>query len=322
VISDFGFLKMPGLKAPFPYFGGKRLIAPEVWARFGDVPNYVEPFAGSCAVPLARPDEHRREDGRWPTETLNDINGWITNVWRAIAHDPDGVAHYADWPVSELDLHARGNWLFYRPGVEDWIERLRGNTEFYDVKSAAWWIWGQSCWIAGGWGREESKARRNADIGRKRPHLGDAGRGERTPHGAALRQYIRALSDRTRGWRVCCGDWKRILGRSVTTGHGTTAVFLDPPYGVPDRNQKCYGDYDSLSVAGDVLAWCKANGSNPLLRIALCGYDGEHKTLEPVGWECLKWRAPPGYGSLRKKDKNRNGHRERIWFSPACLKPE
>lgn len=28
------------LKAPFPYFGGKSTIAKEVWARFGNVPNF------------------------------------------------------------------------------------------------------------------------------------------------------------------------------------------------------------------------------------------------------------------------------------------
>ncbi len=27
------------LKAPFPYFGGKSTIAPEVWTRFGNVKN-------------------------------------------------------------------------------------------------------------------------------------------------------------------------------------------------------------------------------------------------------------------------------------------
>src|SRR5690606_14788585 len=35
------------LRAPFPWFGGKGPIAAAVWRRFGDVPNYVEPFAGS-----------------------------------------------------------------------------------------------------------------------------------------------------------------------------------------------------------------------------------------------------------------------------------
>ncbi len=43
------------LTAPFPYFGGKASVAGEVWRRFGDVDNYVEPFCGSCAVLLARP---------------------------------------------------------------------------------------------------------------------------------------------------------------------------------------------------------------------------------------------------------------------------
>ena len=32
---------MTTLKAPFPYMGGKSRIAPVVWQRLGDVPNYV-----------------------------------------------------------------------------------------------------------------------------------------------------------------------------------------------------------------------------------------------------------------------------------------
>lgn len=43
------------LVAPFPYFGGKRRAAPMIWPRLGDTPNYIEPFAGSLAVLLARP---------------------------------------------------------------------------------------------------------------------------------------------------------------------------------------------------------------------------------------------------------------------------
>lgn len=43
------------VRAPFPWFGGKSRAADLVWARFGNVPNYVEPFAGSLAVLLARP---------------------------------------------------------------------------------------------------------------------------------------------------------------------------------------------------------------------------------------------------------------------------
>ncbi|MFK5173473.1 DNA adenine methylase, partial [Propionibacterium freudenreichii] len=62
------------LDAPFPYFGGKRRVAPEVWRRFGDVKNYVEPFFGSGAVLLGRPETHTSG-----IETINDLDGYVAN---------------------------------------------------------------------------------------------------------------------------------------------------------------------------------------------------------------------------------------------------
>ena len=62
------------LKAPFPWFGGKRRVAAEVWAALGDVDNYVEPFAGSLAVLLARPHEPQCETG-------NDANRHNERLW-------------------------------------------------------------------------------------------------------------------------------------------------------------------------------------------------------------------------------------------------
>src|SRR5574343_108786 len=124
------------LRSPYPWFGGKRSVAAEVWQRFGDVRNFVEPFFGSGAVLLERPQPFEG------TETVNDINGWLANFWRAWQSDPDEGAEYGEWPVSELDLHARGDWLFYREGVAEWLEQLRSDPEFYDAKSAGWWVWG------------------------------------------------------------------------------------------------------------------------------------------------------------------------------------
>ena len=59
------------LAAPFPYFGGKRRAATSVWRELGDPGGYVEPFAGSAAVLLARP----RTSGR-RVETINDADRW------------------------------------------------------------------------------------------------------------------------------------------------------------------------------------------------------------------------------------------------------
>ena len=84
------------MKAPFPWFGGKRRVASEIWAAFGDVDNYVEPFAGSLAVLLERPTWHRAA-----CETVNDADKFLANFWRALAHDPQAVAEHCDWPVNE-----------------------------------------------------------------------------------------------------------------------------------------------------------------------------------------------------------------------------
>lgn len=76
------------------------------------------------------------------------------------------------------------------------------------------------------------------------------------------------------------------------------------------------GTGGALSAA--VRAWALENGDNPKLRIALCGYDGEHKM--PDSWECVPWKASGGYGNQGGDDADNNRHRERIWFSPHCLR--
>jgi hypothetical protein len=110
---------------------------------------------------------------------------------------------------------------------------------------------------------------------------------------------------------VCCGDWTRILTPSVTFTHGLTGVFLDPPYDVEGTE---YGT-DSSGISGAVREWCKANGDNPLLRIALCGYVDEKHGDDLPGWECVAWKSGGGYNNL---GDGANRKRERIWFSPAC----
>jgi hypothetical protein len=153
------------LRAPFPWFGGKSRVAHLVCDRFGDCANYVEPFAGSLAVLLARP--HRPQ-----TETVNDLDAFLSNFWRALAADPDAVAEAADWPVNEADLHARHLWLVNRV---EFRERMKTDPDFYDAKIAGWWVWGISQWIGSGWcSRPDWTGRTNAGreargINRKRP---------------------------------------------------------------------------------------------------------------------------------------------------------
>lgn len=348
------------LKAPFPWFGGKSRVADVVWDRFGDVANYVEPFFGSGAVLLGRPHAPK-------TETVNDLDCYLANFWRALQQDPEAVARWADWPVNEADLHARHLWLVNQT---DFRERMKTDPDFYDAKVAGFWVWGISQWIGSGWcprpewsglinaagkergihakrpvidpnngGRGVHKTslqipRLSADqgINSRLPHPGDAGMGinrteEKRPHlsgrgpgvgvnaerAAGLIQYFEALADRLRRVRVCCGAWSRVMGPSVTIKHGICGVFLDPPYA--DFGDTLYA-VNETGLSAAVREWAIANGDNPLLRIALCGYEGEHEM--PPEWECYAWKNRGGYGSQGGRGAE-NAHRERIWFSPHCL---
>lgn len=245
---------MTELRAPFPWYGGKTLAAPMIWRAFGNVPNYVEPFAGSLATLLARPHEPK-------VETVNDKDGFIANFWRAVQHAPDEVAQWCDWPVNEADLHARHRRLVELGAPLS--ERLVEDPDYYDAKIAGWWCWGLCAWIGNGWCHKDervSKQKRrpelNAAHGRgvhaiwqTKPKTGTAGHGvhalvrqlpsiskpgdgvhapskkkplthrnkgvHKDSRRGALLEVFAALAERLRHVRVCCGDWTRVLGRST-----------------------------------------------------------------------------------------------------------
>ena len=191
--------------SPFIWFGGKRRVARLVWDALGDVDHYVEPFLGSAAVLLARPEHHR---GR--TETVNDADKFLANFWRALAADPEAVARWADWPVNECDLFARHLWLVNegRAALAGGLER---DPDWCDAKVAGWWVWGLNAWIGGGWCSGDGPWTRDDDledagrgVSRQRPHLRDAGRGvsRKLPHlgaGRGVSRQLPHLGDAGRG---------------------------------------------------------------------------------------------------------------------------
>jgi len=126
------------------------------------------------------------------------------------------------------------------------------------------------------------------------------------------------LAERLKGVRVACGVWSRIVQPIFTTDcekHISKAgIFLDPPYTHEGRAAGVYAD-DDVDIAA--AAWALANGDNPKLRIAYCGYQ-DGTALFPETWEKFAWSAHGGY-DVHGAD-NQNRHRETIWFSPHCLK--
>ena len=309
----------PILKAPFPWFGGKSTVAAEVWERFGNVRNYVEPFAGSLAVLLGRPNPSGME-------TVNDKDAYISNFWRALQSAPDEVAQWADCPINENDLTARHFWLVQQK--ETFKSRIEGDPHFYCAKSAGWWVWGLSCWIGAHWcagvgpwssinglmGKHEAGG---SGVSRRLPTHGLSGVNRKMPTDG-LKAYLQSISARLENCRVCSGDWTRVLGPSIAR-QGIAGIFLDPPYSAEADRGNVYVEED-LTIAHDVRKWCQENGSNPLLRIALCGYAGEgHEALLSIGWTEMQWKAIGGYGNQGDGRGKDNARKERIWFSPACL---
>jgi len=123
------------------------------------------------------------------------------------------------------------------------------------------------------------------------------------------------LGDRLRDVRVAAGDWRRVVADSVTTRHGLTGVFLDPPYEKGAMDYAAGGVGGALS--GAVRAWCAENGGNSQLRIVLCGHSSEHDDLLRCGWGVRKWTARKGY-ALSDEARD-NSSSETLWCSPHCV---
>jgi len=99
---------------PFTYFGGKQTLAPRIAALFPPHAHYVEPFAGSLAVLLAKPPSRM--------ETVNDLDSDLMTFWRVLRDDPTGLER-----VCALTPHSRGEHqaCYDRPAELSDLERAR-----------------------------------------------------------------------------------------------------------------------------------------------------------------------------------------------------
>lgn len=182
---------------------------------------------------------------------------------------------------------------------------------------------------------------REPGVSRGLPHLSDDGRGvnnqtlrepgvcddaEQHYHPTTmpkLRAWFALLSARLRHVRVLNGSWTRLC----TTGAmhtltvrqgGFCGAFLDPPYAGDVRASNLYA-HDSGTIAADVRAWALKAGTHPRNRIVVAGFDTEHVALEAAGWSVHEWFAQDDWlaGGMGEQQ-----HRERIWASPGCLRPD
>lgn len=183
------------LAPPFAYYGGKTTLARRIAAVLPPHQHYVEPFAGSLAVLLAKqPSTH---------ETVNDLDDDIVTFWRVLRDHPDDLAR-----VCALTPHSRSEYKAarIRPSDLSDIERAR------------------RVWVA----LTQGRAGRLTNTGwRRYVDPGDSS--------ASMPDYLAAYVDRMRGAAarlarvsIECRPALDLIARYGAHEHVT--LYVDPPY--------------------------------------------------------------------------------------------
>lgn len=124
------------LKPPFAYFGGKTTLAPQIAALLPEHEHYVEPFAGSLAVLLAKKPSR--------AETVNDLDGDLVTFWRVLRDRPEELCRVAMLTPHARSEHegARGDFAAVDDDMERarriWVRLTQGRS--HSLKDqAGWW---------------------------------------------------------------------------------------------------------------------------------------------------------------------------------------
>ncbi len=128
--SMYGGAAIPPVHPPVLYYGSKARIADRIVSLLPAHEHYVEPYAGSLAVLLAKPIS--------PMETVNDLSAKLMTFWRVVrdqweelteacALTPHSRAEHAgSFVAAENDVEtARRVWVMLTQGQS---ARLRGST--------------------------------------------------------------------------------------------------------------------------------------------------------------------------------------------------
>ena len=234
---------------PFTYYGGKTRLADRIVSLLPPHRHYVEPFAGSLAVLLAKPKSLR--------ETVNDLDGDLVAFWRALRDQPDEFIR-----VCSLTPYSRAEY-----------ERSHDRADATDLERA------RRVWANLTQGRSGTLAqtgwRYSASI-TERPH---GVRGDMTG-------YLRRMPDVAR--RIADVAIECLPAVDVIERYGQSEdvlIYADPPYLGDTRAGTNYQvempgieQHRELAVA---LTTCTAT-------VALSGYDSPLYADLYAGWHVTK----------------------------------
>lgn len=261
------------MKPPFAYYGGKTTLADRIVDLLPPHTHYVEPFAGSLAVLLAKP--------RSKMETVNDLDQDLMTFWRVLRDQPDELARLmaltphsraeqsAAYDLDTSDLErARRVWVILSQG--------RGST----LRKTGWRFYrdpaGSSC---------SMPDYLTAYV-------------DRVPPAAA----------RIHGVSLECRDALEVIREYGK--HPNVLLYCDPPYLATSRNSTNYqhemATVDQHHALATALSECVAS-------VMLSGYHSPLYDDLYAGWARVEMSAWTGNGIRGSATKTDGDRVEVLW---------
>lgn len=201
----------------FPYPGGKTVYFREITKHFPDHRRYVEPFGGSAAVLMNKPESY--------IEVYNDLDRDVVHFFRVLR---DRREELVDW----LD-HTPYSRALYEEWVRDYYDGGRPDD---DIERAGQWFYLRYTQFNGALDR-----RNGFKTGGKRNEA-------RSFRGSI--SDLEAIADRFREVTLEDQPYDEVLDRY---DHPDTLSYLDPPYYDTDRaHYRIGGDFDHEKLVDEL----------------------------------------------------------------------
>jgi DNA adenine methylase len=256
----------PGVAAgpcapPFAYYGGKTRLAARIAALFPDHGHYVEPFAGSLAVLLAKPPARK--------ETVNDLDQELVGFWRTLRDRPEQLVRACALTPHSRAEHAAAHQPV--PGTDD--------PDRDDVEQA------RRVWVRLTQGRSGAMA----PTGWKRFLDPDGPRLSMPGYLAGYLARMPAAAARLAAVSLECRPALEVIADYGV--HPDTLLYVDPPYlAVGGRYRHRMADEAAHRELADALRGCRS-------AVVLSGYPSPLYERLYAGWHHTTLTATTRRGS-------------------------
>lgn len=255
------------MKPPFPYFGAKQTIAARIVELLPAHEHYVEPYAGSLSVLLAKRPARM--------ETVNDLDGDLMTFWRVLRTRPEELAR-----VCALSPHSRAEYAACRDRAS--------STEELETARRVWVLLSQG----------RAGATRAAGTG-WRYYVNPAGCSTSMPG------YLAGYVDRMAACaqRLHAVSLESMPALDMIAKYGASRdvlLYVDPPYlgstrGWGDQYVHEMRDDAAHRELADALRDCRA-------AVVLSGYASDLYDRELFsGWDRVSLPATTGNGVVRER---------------------